>query len=86
MYLALNDIFAYFILVEPEPIGCASDSECSPSQACQSRSCINPCIADNPCSETAICSAKNHRATCSCPPGFEGDPYKQCSKSKGFIH
>jgi len=73
--------YNYFI-VEPQPFGCSSDSECSPSQACQSRSCINPCTTDKPCSQTAICSVKNHRATCTCPPSFEGDPYKQCTKSK----
>ena len=72
-------------LVEPEPIGCSSDRECSSSQACRSRSCINPCQADKPCSQTAICSAENHRATCTCPPGFEGDPYRQCTKSKNPI-
>ena len=82
MLVNVSEIYKIFWLVQPEPVGCSSDSECSQSQACQSRSCRNPCISDNPCSQTAICSPKNHRATCTCPPGFEGDPYRQCSKSK----
>ena len=72
----------YHLSAEPEPIGCSSDFECSPSQACQNRRCINPCTTEKPCSQTAICSVKSHRASCTCPPGFEGDPYRQCTKSK----
>ena len=67
---------------EPEPIGCSSDFECTTSQACRDRSCINPCIVDKPCSPSAICTVRNNRASCSCPPGFEGDPFNQCNKSK----
>ena len=69
-------------LGEPEPIGCSSDFECATNQACRDRSCINICSVDKPCSPSAICSARNHKASCSCPPGFEGDPYRQCNKSK----
>ena len=71
-----------FYIVEPEPIGCSSDSECASNQACRDRSCINPCTNDKPCSSSAICSVRSHKATCKCPPGFEGDPYRQCRKSK----
>ena len=71
-----------FISVEPEPIGCSSDIECSSNQACRSRSCINPCTTDKPCSTSAFCTVDNHRVKCQCPPGFEGDPYQQCRKSK----
>ena len=74
----------YFQIVEPEPIGCSSDFECATNQACRDRSCINPCTNDKPCSPSAICSTRNHKATCKCPPGFEGDPYRQCTKSKLF--
>ena len=70
-------------LVEPEPIGCSSDIECSPTQACRNRNCINPCTNDKPCSSTAICIVQHHRSTCECPPGFDGDPYRACNKSKG---
>ena len=69
-------------IIEPEPVGCSSDSECSSSEACRDRRCINPCIIDKPCSPSAICSVANHKSQCSCPPGFEGDPYRQCTKIK----
>ena len=76
----LNSLLPF--LGEPEPIGCSSDFECATNQACRDRSCINICSVDKPCSPSAICSARNHKASCSCPPGFEGDPYRQCNKSK----
>ena len=68
--------------VEPEPIGCSSDVECSSNQACRNRACINPCTTDKPCSPSAFCTVESHRSKCKCPPGYEGDPYQQCTKSK----
>ena len=80
--MKIMDNFYLHIKVEPEPIGCSSDFECSPTQACRNRNCVNPCTNDKPCSSTAICTVKNHRSTCKCLPGFDGDPYKTCNKSK----
>ena len=80
--LASFIIIVFSFVVEPIEAGCSSDSECSSSEACRNRNCINPCIVDKPCSPSAICSVQNHKSTCTCPPGFEGDPYRQCSKSK----
>ena len=77
-----NSKFIKLFVGEPEPIGCSSDFECATNQACRDRSCINICSVDKPCSQSAICSSRNHKASCSCPPGFEGDPYRQCNKSK----
>ena len=81
-YHLSNPTFRIMCIVEPEPIGCSSDFECASNQACRDRSCINPCTSDKPCSPSAICSVRNHKATCTCPPGFDGDPYRQCNKSK----
>ena len=81
VYLAILFLF----VVEPEPVGCSSDLECSSNQACRDRSCINPCTNDKPCSPSAICSVSNHKATCKCPPGFDGDAYRQCNKSKSLL-
>lgn len=69
-------------IVEEVKVGCSSDFECLDSEACQSGDCRNPCYTNNPCSSTAICTATNHKANCKCPPGFEGDPYRQCARSK----
>ena len=71
-----------FYLVLPEPVGCTSDPECSPNEACDNGNCINPCVASNPCSSTAACYVSNHAARCKCPPGFTGDPYSRCVQSK----
>ena len=72
-------------IVIPEPIGCQSDQECSRNEACDNRNCINPCVTSNPCSSNAACYVENHRAKCRCPPGFTGDPFRQCVLSK-FMH
>ena len=53
--------------------GCKSDSECPLTQACINRDCVDPCPLER-CGINAICNAKNHRAVCSCPPGYRPDP------------
>ena len=71
------------LITEPvEAVGCRSDDECLDSEACNNGDCSNPCYSNNPCSSSAICTPKRHRATCNCPPGFEGDPYQRCVPSK----
>lgn len=61
--------------------GCKSDSECPLTQACINRECVDPCPLER-CGINAICSAKNHRAVCSCPPGYrpDPDPYIRCKQ------
>jgi len=72
-------------LGEPVIEGCSADDECSLSLACRSRSCINPCVQENPCSSNAICSVSNHRPMCTCPAGTEGDPYTGCKPSESLV-
>ena len=74
--------FLPFPTVIPEPVGCQSDEECSRNEACNFGSCVNPCVTDNPCSPRAQCFVENHRAQCKCPPGFTGDPFRDCTQSK----
>jgi len=40
---------------------------------------VDPCPLEK-CGVNALCSAKNHRALCSCPPGYRPDPdaYIRC--------
>ena len=53
--------------------GCKSDNECPLTQTCINRECVDPCPLER-CGINALCSAKNHRAVCSCPPGYRPDP------------
>ncbi|XP_039291961.1 keratin-associated protein 5-1, partial [Nilaparvata lugens] len=57
---------------------CDSDADCGPSQACSNFKCTSPC-ASGACAPTANCEVRNHRAICSCPPGYFGDPFVSCS-------
>ncbi|PNF22176.1 hypothetical protein B7P43_G05064 [Cryptotermes secundus] len=61
-------------------IGCRSDSECPPTQACVNRQCEDPCSYTQ-CGVNAICRAdSNHRARCYCPDSYRGDPLILCSR------
>lgn len=73
--------FNLFEFSSTEPLkdaGCVSNSDCSPLESCQNRNCVNPCTNGNPCSRTAECRADNHRAVCTCPVGYIGDPFVNC--------
>lgn len=58
---------------------CQSDADCSTDKQCTSNNeCVDPCSVDNPCANNAICYGSNHRATCRCPDGLEGNPLQRC--------
>lgn len=54
---------------------CVSDDECPYNLACINERCRDPCN----CGQNALCRVDNHRALCSCPPGYEGDAGSKCS-------
>lgn len=58
--------------------GCVSNDDCGLSENCQNHNCVNPCVNGNPCDKTAECHIQNHRAVCTCPEGYIGDPFKNC--------
>ena len=58
--------------------GCNNDFECSDSQVCITRNCVDPCLFDNPCGQNAKCNPKSHRAICSCIQSHKGNPYVRC--------
>ena len=60
---------------------CLVNGECPPSQACIREKCLDPC--QGTCGINALCTAVNHQAICSCPPGYTGDPFETCSKIPG---
>lgn len=59
-------------------LGCEGDSECSDDKTCYNGQCVNPCSISDPCAITAECYGSNHRATCKCKPGLEGNPMIRC--------
>lgn len=56
---------------------CILNTDCEIGYSCVRQKCVNPC--PGPCPGTARCSVINHKAICSCPPGYQGDPYIQCA-------
>lgn len=57
---------------------CVQNEDCSLSKACFNQKCGDPCL--EACGIDAICNVVNHKAVCSCPRGFVGSPFQQCSK------
>ena len=61
-------------------IGCRSDSDCPPIQACINRECVDPCTFTS-CGLNALCKAdSNHKARCYCPDNFRGNPLIRCER------
>lgn len=60
---------------------CVTNSDCPKYLACVNEKCVDPCVGT--CGHTAVCQVVNHNPLCSCPRGYDGDPYIQCRlKSK----
>lgn len=55
---------------------CFDNVECRGDLACKNGRCVNPC--SGACGSGANCEAINHVAVCSCPSGFQGDPFHVC--------
>lgn len=55
---------------------CVRDTDCSPTQHCRDNRCRNPCV--DGCGEGAYCDVRNHRAVCTCPEFYQGDPNSRC--------
>lgn len=53
---------------------CLQDLDCPYNLACRNERCEDPCN----CGSKAICHVDNHRAQCSCPPGYTGNPITEC--------
>lgn len=62
---------------------CVVTAECSPNKACINQKCSDPCPGS--CGSDARCKVINHNPTCSCPPGFGGDPFIRCLKEGEFL-
>lgn len=64
----------YPIVTRPPP-ECTKDSECPDDKSCLLQKCTSPCDV---CGVNADCRVRGHRAMCSCPKGYEGNPTVQC--------
>lgn len=63
---------------------CTSDGECPSEYRCRSQSCVRVCV-QGACGVRAQCKAQNHRALCTCPDGYRGDPNVRCSMERPLI-
>lgn len=59
---------------------CVVNEECSSSKACFNQRCGDPCL--RACGDNALCHVRNHKAVCSCPTGYIGSPFTQCSRAQ----
>jgi len=60
---------------------CISNNECAYHLACINLKCKDPC--PGLCALNAICKVISHTPRCSCPPGYNGDPFTQCILKQG---
>lgn len=58
---------------------CVLNSDCVKSQACVNNKCVDPC--PGVCGLNAECFVINHSPSCSCLPGFTGDPLNVCHEN-----
>lgn len=56
---------------------CTVNSECESVKSCVRQKCINPCIGA--CGQSSECRVVNHAPICSCPQGYQGDPFLMCT-------
>lgn len=59
---------------------CIVSSECSQDKSCINQKCKDPCIGV--CGQHARCQTVNHNPICSCPIGYNGDPFVICIKQE----
>lgn len=57
---------------------CLKNSDCALNKACINQKCQDPC--PGVCGANALCQVVSHNPICSCPPGYNGDPFNYCQK------
>lgn len=55
---------------------CVTNGDCPSNLSCIRQKCKDPCPGS--CGANAQCHVVNHSPTCTCSPGFTGDPFTQC--------
>ena len=63
---------------------CSNNNDCPHEFACINKKCRDPCPGS--CGALAECCVVSHTPTCTCPPGYTGDPFTSCQpqSSKSF--
>ena len=56
---------------------CTINQECASNLACIANKCKDPC--PGVCGTHAMCSVRNHNPSCTCDPGYFGDPFRICT-------
>ena len=56
---------------------CVLNTDCAPNRACIRNRCQDPCPGT--CGPNADCQVVNHLPSCTCRPGYTGDPFRYCS-------
>ena len=56
---------------------CVLNSDCPSNRACVRNKCLDPCPGT--CGQNANCQVVNHLPSCTCIPGYEGDPFRYCN-------
>lgn len=61
-------------------VGCRSNADCVGDHSCLNGKCKNPCEDHSsvPCGNNSECRVIDHRAVCTCPDGFQGEPNVEC--------
>ena len=63
---------------------CLKNSDCALNKACINQKCQDPC--PGVCGANALCQTVYHNPICSCPPGYNGDPFNYCQKIPSKEH
>lgn len=56
---------------------CVMNTDCTMDRACFNNKCVNPC--SGACGQNAECRVTNHAPSCSCLPGYSGNPLHACT-------
>ena len=64
-----------YVECKPE---CTINAECPTNKACVNQKCVDPC--PGVCGTFASCSVQNHNPSCTCDPGYTGDPFRYCTR------
>jgi hypothetical protein len=56
---------------------CVLNSDCPSNKACVNNKCKDPCPGT--CGPNANCQVVNHVPSCTCIPGYTGDPFRFCN-------
>lgn len=56
---------------------CILNSDCPSNKACIRNKCADPCPGT--CGQNSVCQVINHLPSCTCNPGYTGNPFRYCN-------